>query len=108
VAKFPHAMALHGIQLFIGASVVARLGRLDGRRQLNAVRMTVGGYSALVAWSIVHTNAGRAPLDLGGVEAVLCLVGVALLAGAALLLGAGFRRSATSDAVAQAAVTLAS
>jgi hypothetical protein len=78
VAKFPHAMALHGIQLFIGASVVARLGRLSGRRQLNAVRMTVGGYSALVAWSIVHTNAGRAPLDLGGVEVVLGLVGVAL------------------------------
>ena len=73
VAKFPHAMALHGIQLFIGASVLARLGRLGERRQINAVRMTVGGYFALVAWSIVHTNAGRAPFDLSGMENVLGL-----------------------------------
>ena len=28
VAKFPHAMALHGIQLFIGASILARSGHL--------------------------------------------------------------------------------
>ena len=28
--------------------------------------MTVFGYVSLVAWSIVHTNAGRAPFDLSG------------------------------------------
>ena len=45
VAKFPHAMALHGIQLFIAASVLARSGRLGSASQINAVRMTVLGYS---------------------------------------------------------------
>ena len=108
VAKFPHAMALHGIQLFIGASVVARLGRLDGRRQLNAVRLTVGGYLAIVAWSIVHTNAGRAPLDLSGVESALILIGVLLLAAAGLVIATGFRSSPTPDATPRAAVTLTS
>ncbi len=108
VAKFPHAMALHGIQLFIGASVVARLGRLDGGRQLNAVRMTVGGYLAVVAWSIVHTNAGRAPFDLSGVESALGLIGVALLSGAGFLIPAGFRPATAPDTAAGTAVTLPS
>jgi hypothetical protein len=108
VAKFPHAMALHGIQLFIGAAVLARLGRLDRRRQLNAVRMTVGGYLAIVAWSIVHTNAGRAPLDLSGVESGLILIGMALLAAAGVVIAAGFRSSLTPDTAPRAAVTLTS
>lgn len=108
VAKFPHAMALHGIQLFIGASIAARLGRLDGRRRLNAVRMTVGGYLAIVTWSIVHTNAGRAPLDLSGVESALILIGMALLAAAGVVIAAGFRSSLTPDTAPEAAVTLTS
>ena len=108
VAKFPHAMALHGIQLFIGALVVARLGHLDGRRRLNAVRMTVAGYLGIVVWSIVHTNAGRAPFDLSGLESALLLIGAALLAGAAALFAAGFRSSLETDAIVEAVVTLTS
>jgi hypothetical protein len=108
VAKFPHATALHGIQLFIGASVVARLGRLDERRRLYAVRMTVAGYLGIGAWSIVHTNAGRAPFDLSGLESALLLIGAALLAGAASLIAAGFRSSLEADAPAEAVVTLTS
>jgi hypothetical protein len=108
VAKFPHALALHGIQLFIGASIFARLGHLDGQGQLNAVRMTVGGYLAIVAWSIVHTNAGRAPFDLSGVESGLGVIGVGLLAGAVVLLAAGFRRATARDTATEAAVTLTS
>lgn len=108
VAKFPHAMALHGIQLFIVAVVMARLGRLSAQRQINAVRMTVGGYLALVAWSIVHTNAGRAPFDMSGAEGVLGLGGVALLASAALLIATGFRSSPAHATATEAAVTLTS
>jgi hypothetical protein len=108
VAKFPHAMALHGIQLFIGAAVIARLGRLDDRRRLNAVRMTVAGYVGIVAWSIVHTNAGRAPFDLSGVESALGLIGVALLSGAGFLIAAGFRPATAPDTAAGTAVTLPS
>jgi hypothetical protein len=108
VAKFPHAMALHGIQLFIGASVVARLGRLSERHRLNAVRMNVGGYLAIVAWSIVHTNAGRAPFDLSGVEGGLLLTGTALLVGAVALIATGFRASLPDHRTAEAVVTLTS
>ena len=108
VVKFPHAMALHGIQLFIGTSILARLGHLSGRRQINAVRMTVGGYSALVAWSIVHTNAGRAPFDLSGVEGVLGLGGLAFLAGAAFVIASGLRSSTAPDTALAPVVTLTS
>jgi hypothetical protein len=101
-------MALHGIQLFIGAAVVARLGRLDDRRRLDAVRMTVAGYLGIVAWSIVHTNAGRAPFDLSGLESALLLIGAALLAGAAALIATGFRSSLEADTTAEAVVTLTS
>ena len=107
VAKFPHAMALHGIQLFIAASVLARSGRLGSRSQLNAVRMAVLGYTALVAWSIVHTNAGRAPFDLSGIEGVLGLVGGMTLAAAGILIAVGLRRPGHVPAV-QGAVTLPS
>jgi hypothetical protein len=107
VAKFPHAMALHGIQLFIAASVLARSGRLGSRSQLNAVRMAVLGYTALVAWSIVHTNAGRAPFDLSGIEGVLGLVGGITLAAAGILIAVGLLRPGHVPAV-QGAVTLPS
>ena len=108
VAKFPHAMALHGIQLFIGAAVLAGSGHLTRRRQINAVRMTVGGYLALVAWSIVHNNAGRAPFDLSGVESLLGLGGLALLAGAAYLIASGLRSSTAPATAAAPVVTLTS
>ena len=107
VAKFPHAMALHGIQLFIGASILARSGRLGARSRLNVVRMTVFGYMTLVAWSIVHTNAGRAPFDLSGLEGVLGIAGAALLAAAAILITVGLLRPALDPAV-RGAVTLSS
>lgn len=93
VAKFPHAMALHGIQVFIAASVLARLYRLSASEQLRTTRMVVYGYTSLVVWSIVHTNAGRAPADLSGVESVIGLVGAALLSGGALRLMQGRRRA---------------
>ena len=107
VAKFPHAMALHGIQLFIGASILARSGRLGASSQLNAVRMTVFGYVTLVAWSIVHTNAGRAPFDFSGLEGTLGLVGAVTLAAAALMIAVGLLRPAHDPAV-RGAVTLTS
>ena len=108
VAKFPHAVALHGIQLFIGAAVLGRLVGLDLRRQLTAVRMTVGGYLSLVAWSMVHTIAGRAPLDLGGTEAILGLAGLALLASAAVMIASGLRGASSKNLAREAAVTLTS
>ncbi len=73
VAKFPHAIALHGIQVFILAVVVGN--RLPIRTAL--VRLTLGGYLGIVGWSIVHTNSGRAPGDPTGIESILLFGGLA-------------------------------
>src|SRR5690606_931529 len=91
VAKFPHAMALHGIQLFIVTVLAGTSGGLSTRARLRTVRLTVAGYGSIVLWSILHTNAGRAPLDLRGVETVLAVLGIALLGAAAAVLVAGWR-----------------
>jgi len=66
---------------------------LSARAQLRTTRLVVWGYTSLVAWSIVHTNAGRAPTDLGGVESTLGLIGAVLLAGAAVQLVQGWRHA---------------
>ena len=86
VAKFPHAIALHGIQVFILASVAA--SRL--RKKTWVVELAVAGYLAIVGWSIVHTNLGRSPLDPSGLETVLLFGGIAAfaLAGLGFLIGA--------------------
>ena len=81
VAKFPHAIALHGIQVFILAVVVGN--RLAARTSL--VRLAVGGYLAIVGWSIVHTNSGRAPVDPTGVESTLLLGGLGAFMAAGVL-----------------------
>lgn len=81
VAKFPHALALHGIQVFILAVVVGN--RLPVRTAL--VHLMVGGYLAIVAWSIIHTNSGRAPADPTGLESVLLFGGLAAFVAAGVL-----------------------
>ena len=108
VAKFPHAMALHGIQLLIGTSVLARLAGMSLRRQLTAVRLMTLGYGSIVAWSILHTNAGRAPIDLSGAEAVLGLSGLGLAGFSAVMIVAGFASRPAADPVRRASVTLPS
>lgn len=107
VAKFPHAMALHGIQLFIGAALLTRSARLSESSRLRVTRLVVGGYLSLVAWSIIHTNAGRGPMDLAGVETVLLGLGLVLLAIAGLLLYSEKRR-AGDKAASEPPVTLGS
>jgi hypothetical protein len=108
VAKFPHALALHGIQLLIGTAVLARLGGMSVPRQLTAVRLMTLGYLSIVAWSILHTNAGRAPVDLAGAEAVLGLAGIGLVALSAVIVGAGFANRPVADAAPRVGVTLPS
>jgi LPXTG-motif cell wall-anchored protein len=81
VAKFPHAMGLHGIQLFIVALVGSSLAGLGTRARLQSLSMIVAGYTSLVAWSIIHTVSGRAPANVAGPEAVLMIAGIVLLLG---------------------------
>ncbi len=90
---FPHAMAFHGIQLFIGAALISGLGGLAPRSAQRVVRLVVAGYAVLLLWSIVQAAAGVAPLDLGSPVTVLVVVGAALLAAAGVLLLTGWQRS---------------
>ncbi len=106
VAKFPHAMAFHGIQLFIGAAIVGRVRGLSDRARLQVMRLVVAGYFAWVVWAIVHTNAGRAPADLTGLETGLLVVGSALMVISTVILVRGRRRSRSRDA-SNTTVTLA-
>ncbi len=107
VAKFPHAMAFHGIQVFIGAVIVGAVWGLTDRERLRVMRLVVAGYFAWVTWAIVHTNAGRAPADLSGLETWLLLVGSGLMLIAAFVLLRGRRRS-RSRGLSNPVVTLAS
>jgi hypothetical protein len=110
VAKFPHAVGLHGIQLFIGALIVTRWAGLGSRAQFQSLSLIVTGYTVLVAWSIMHTVSGRAPSDLAGPEAILALVGViSLVAGGGLILAKRCRTDAIAEPTSpRAAVTLPS
>jgi hypothetical protein len=63
VAKFPHAVALHGIQLFILAAVLARRGHLAEATRRRAVRLVVWSYAAVLVFASAQTITGNAPLD---------------------------------------------
>ena len=63
VAKFPHAVALHGIQLFILAAVLARRSGLAEAARRRAVRLVVWSYAAVLVFASAQTVTGNAPLD---------------------------------------------
>jgi hypothetical protein len=63
VAKFPHAVALHGIQLFILAAVLARRSVLTEAARRRAVRLVVWSYAAVLVFASAQTIAGNGPLD---------------------------------------------
>ena len=87
VAKFPHAVAFHGVQFLI--LVVIAGGRVSQATRHTMTRLGVASYSLVLAWATLHTNQGRAPLDLAGIETGLLLsaVGAAAMAGIIWLRG---------------------
>ena len=91
VPTFPHAVAFHGIQLFILAAILTGIVGLGPKDAQRVVRQTVGGYSLLLLWSVVQTAAGRAPSDVLWPGTVLAVIGAGLLAAAALALFLGWR-----------------
>jgi hypothetical protein len=74
VAKFPHALALHGIQVFILYAILLQVGDRSMRK---AARMyaLVGLYSMSVILVSAQTIAGYAPMELTlfSIGFVLCL-----------------------------------
>lgn len=95
VAKFPHAIAFHGVQILILLVIVGE--RVGPSAKHTITRLGVSGYASLLAWAALHTNQGRAPMDLGGVETGLLLGALAALVAAALVWRRGFAIAARRD-----------
>jgi hypothetical protein len=80
VAKFPHAVAFHGIQVFIVAAVALRRGVLaEAARRV--LRLVVWSYAAALVFASAQTITGRAPLDPSAWSLGLVLSLAALAAG---------------------------
>ncbi|MDQ3576887.1 MAG: hypothetical protein M3443_04645 [Actinomycetota bacterium] len=96
VPTFPHAVAFHGIQLFILAAILTGILGLTAQDGQRVLRQTVGGYSLLLLWSVVQTASGRAPSDVLWPGTVLAVLGAGLLAAGAARLFVRRRRSGMS------------
>jgi hypothetical protein len=79
VAKFPHAVALHGIQLFILAAVLARRSGLTEAARRRAVRLVVWSYAAVLVFASAQTITGNGPIDptVWGAGLAASLAGIA-------------------------------
>lgn len=89
VAKFPHAIALHGVQLFMVAAAMiskARISKQGARRFMTLIGTS---YTGLLVFVTLQTLAGRAPSQFS--------VGATIgLAASATLLGISFALLARS------------
>jgi hypothetical protein len=80
VAKFPHAVAFHGIQVFIISAVMLRKGALGESAQRRLMHLVFWSYAAILVFASAQTVAGRAPFDLSpwSVGLVVSCAGVLL------------------------------
>jgi len=83
VAKFPHAIAFHGVQLFIVTALVLRLGNLVEIARRRVMWLVVAGYTGLLVFASAQTIMGQTPLQPGGWTLGLTLSVIAVLVGAA-------------------------
>jgi hypothetical protein len=79
VAKFPHAVALHGLQLFVLAAVLARRSRLTEAARRRSVRLVVWSYAAVLVFASAQTITGNGPIDatVWGAGLAASLAGIA-------------------------------
>jgi hypothetical protein len=63
VVKFPHAVAFHGIQIFIVAAMLLRRGDLAEAARRRVLRLVVWSYAAALVLASAQTVTGHAPLD---------------------------------------------
>ena len=63
MAKFPHAVAFHGIQVFIVAAVLLRRGDLAETARRSVLRLVVWSYAAALVFASAQTISGHDPLD---------------------------------------------
>jgi MFS family permease len=86
VVKFPHAIAFHGIQAFaLAAAMLSGTGMGAARARL-LMRLVVGSYLGVFAFSAIQTGSGRAPADvMVGSAALLGLSAAVLVASLAAI-----------------------
>ena len=65
VPKFPHAVAFHGIQLFIVAALVLRHGTRSDMTRRRILWLVVAGYTGALVFASAQTMLGVAPLQPG-------------------------------------------
>ena len=103
VAKFPHAIAFHGIQLFILAAISLRAGSLPDSSKKGTMRLVVVSYAAMLAFASAQTIAGSAPTD-PTVWSLGLALSVVVLATALTRAARGFRSGAAAEPVEAAKV----
>lgn len=79
VAKFPHAIAFHGIQIFALLLAMADVAGPDVSRRATVMRVAVAGYLGLLTFATVQSIAGLAPLALRPWSIALIAASVAAL-----------------------------
>jgi hypothetical protein len=90
----PHLLSLHGLLVLSVLAWLLTFTTWPERRRTAAVQTASAGYLVLVAVLLTQALAGRAPLDLGGVLAVLFWISLALVIGAAGVTLVGLGRAA--------------
>jgi hypothetical protein len=81
VAKFPHAVALHGLQTFVLAAVMLRHGALAEASRRWILHLIVWSYTAAIVLASAQTVMGHAPLDPSVFSVGLAVSVVAIMAG---------------------------
>ena len=82
VAKFPHAVAFHGIQVFIVSAVMLGRSRLSTLARRRLMRLIFWSYTGVLVFASAQTLTGQAPLDVSiwsiGLTASVAGVGLGL------------------------------
>lgn len=97
VAKFPHAVAFHGIQVFAVLGALMRRTTWTAPRRRRLMRIAVTSYTGVLVFSAIQSFGGRAPLDLEIWSGALLVGSATVLAGLAALVGRSWWRT-TADA----------
>lgn len=92
VAKFPHAVAFHGIHVFMILNALAVARRVDRSNLVGPMRLAVGSYGLLLVFAATQTLLGLAPLM---VSLPLVVLGLGGAIGTALAFAGVWRTSST-------------
>jgi hypothetical protein len=80
IMKFPHAVALHAIQVLPVLAWLLSLTKRDTVSRLRILKVALVGYCGLLIFALLQTFSGHAPLDVTVISAAISLVSAGLLA----------------------------